>query len=570
MNKKNVEYKLKDKTNEQLLIKKHLIENGVNSAMAEIYAIRGVTDIKEVNLNFALESYMNLLNIKQAVIFLSKAIEENKKMCIVADYDADGATACAVGILGLRMFGANISYVVPNRFLHGYGLTPSVVDEAIEKENPDILITVDNGIASFDGVDYANKKGLKVLVTDHHLQGDKLPNAECIVNPNQNDCTFKSKALAGCGVIYYILSALRAYMLSLGKYTKENAPNITSLLDLVAIGTVSDLVKLDNNNRLIVKLGLNMIRNLKTRPGVLALIEVAGKNPNKLTTTDIGFGIGPRINAAGRLKDMTIGINCLLSDNDEDAKKLASKLNEINQSRKLIESEMKTQALELDSLKNDKSVSIAYDSSFHEGVVGIVASRIKEIFYKPTIVFTDVMDDSSLIKGSGRSINEIHLRDALDYVHKKDPNIIVKFGGHAMAAGLTIKKDRLEDFINLFDESVKYFLGDSVVSNLKEIDLDLDTEQINFEFTDMIQYEVWGQGFLPPLFKGKFKILEQQILKEAHLKLLLEKDNLQIGAIWFFQPNIIDKNEIELAYSLSINEFRGNETLQLLIDGEIT
>lgn len=560
-------YKTKELNENQKKYAEQLRSENIHAVMADLYALRGVKNFDDINLLKKLEPFANLKDIKKASKILAEAILKKEKICIVADYDVDGATACTVGVRGLKMFGALVDYVVPDRFIHGYGLTPSVVDEAINKKNPDLIVTVDNGIMSHDGIDHAHKKGVRVLVTDHHLQGDTLPDADCIVNPNQNDCPFPSKALAGCGVMFYVLAALRSHMIQLGVYTDKNAPNIFSLLDFVAIGTISDLVKLDTNNRIIVRLGLNLIRKRQTREGVLALIEVAKKKFDKLSTTDIGFGLGPRINAAGRLEDMAIGINCLLSDNKDTAHKLANELNSINQNRKLIETEMKEQALDLPSLKLVGNTRVAYDSSFHEGVIGIVASRIKELFYRPTIVFADAHGHEGLIKGSGRSIPEVHLRDVLDYVHKKNPKIIIKFGGHAAAAGLTIYKDQLDNFCNLFEEAVNKFTDGKDLLNIKEIDMDLPGKYLNLETAEAIQDEIWGQGFPHPLFKGRFKIIEQKILKEAHLKLKLEKDGNIYEAIWFFINEPLEKNEVEFAYSLGINEFRDQINLQIMIDG---
>jgi single-stranded-DNA-specific exonuclease len=440
-----------------------------------------------------------------------------------------------------------------------------VVDEAIKRKNPDLIVTVDNGILSHAGIDYAHSKGVKVLVTDHHLAGDTLPNADAIVNPNQPECSFPSKALAGCGVMFYILAALRQYMIDLGVYHKEKAPNVFSLMDLVAVGTVADLVKLDKNNRVLVKLGLNAIRKGFTKAGILALCEVAKKPYEKLGTMDIGFGLAPRLNAAGRLEDMSIGINCLLTDNYDTALEYAKKLDEINKSRKLLESEMKAVALNLDSLKIKGNSKIAYDSSFHEGVIGIVASRLKEIFYRPSIVFADA-NEENLLKGSGRSIPEIHLKDALDYVYKKDSEIIVKFGGHAMAAGLTIYKNKYEDFCRLFEEAVNYFSENIDLQNIKEIDLELDSKYLTLETAELLESEVWGQGFPHPLFVSKFYIIEQKILKEAHLKLILEKDHQKFEGIWFGRNTLIETDEANLIFTIGINEFRGNRTIQLMVE----
>lgn len=562
-----VVYKIKKFTKEQQSVALGLVEENIHPVMADLYALRGIRELNDINLIQKLEPFSNMKNIKIAAKMLAEAIFKKEKICVVADYDVDGATACCVAVRGIKMFGGNIDYVVPDRFVHGYGLTPSVVDEAIRKKNPDMIITVDNGISSFEGVIHAHKKGVKVLVTDHHLPGDSLPEADCIVNPNQHGCDFKNKSIAGCGVMFYVLAALRSHMIELGVYDNKTVPNVFSLLDLVAIGTIADVVRLETNNRILVKLGLDLIRKKQTRAGVLALIVVAKKKYEQLSTSDIAFGLAPRINAAGRLEDMTIGINCLLTDNKDTAEKAATKLNEINQNRKLIETEMKEQALDLPSLTDSEFSKIAYDESFHEGVIGIVASRIKEIFYRPTIVFANGQEEG-LIKGSGRSIPEIHLRDALDYVHKKDNSLIIKFGGHAMAAGLTIKKENLNKFSNLLDEAVKYFAEGKELNNIKEIDMDLPNDKVNLETAEKIKDEIWGQGFPHPLFVGTFKILEQKILKEAHLKLFLEKGGQKYEGIWFFVNEPLDREEVKFVYTLGINDFLGNRTVQIMIDGE--
>lgn len=559
-------YKVKKISKKQEKDISELKNKGVNEVMATLYSLRGVENFKDINLIQKLEPFENMKGAKEAAKILAKSILRKEKICVVADYDVDGATACTVAVRGLKMFGANVDYVVPDRFVHGYGLTPSVVDEAIKKKNPDLIITVDNGISSHAGVDHANKKGVRVLVTDHHLPGDTLPNAECIVNPNQPGCEFNSKSICGCGVMFYVLAALRQHMIDLEVYTPKNVPNVFSLLDLVAIGTIADVVKLDLNNRIIVNLGLSMIRKKQTRAGVLSIIQVAKRKYDQLSTTDIGFGIGPRINAAGRLEDMTIGINCLLTDNMDTASKLAEKLNEINQSRKELELDMKEQAMDLPSLKETLYSKIAFDESFHEGVIGIVASRIKEQFYRPTIVFAPASEEG-LIKGSGRSIPEIHLRDAIDYVYKKNPEIIEKFGGHAMAAGLTIKKNMLNEFCELFEESVKMFSDGKDLLNVKEIDLNLSGSQINLENAEAIRDEIWGQGFPPPLFVGEFNIVEQRILKDAHLKLKLEKDGNYFEGIWFFTSEKLEVDKVNFVYTLGINEFLNNKTVQIMVEG---
>lgn len=561
-----VEYSIKNPTKENILASTELNKKGVEPLIADLLSLRGVKSFDDFNLRQNLEPFTNMLNIELAAEILADAIDNKVKMCIVADYDVDGATACAIGVRGLKMFGADISYVVPNRFVHGYGLTPSVVDEAIDKKNPQLIITVDNGVSSIDGIEHAKKRGVEVLVTDHHLAGSVLPEALCIVNPNQPDCKFKNKSLAGCGVIWYVLCALRDYYIKSGKYNEKNAPNVFSLIDLVAIGTVADVVKLELNNRILVNAGLSLIRQRKTRKGVLALIDVCKKNYNKLTTMDIGFSLGPRLNAAGRLEDMSIGINCLLSEDEEESKLLAEKLNSINISRKELEGEMREEALDLPSLKNSEYTKIAYSDKFHEGVIGIVASRIKEQFYRPTIVFAPAEHEGH-IKGSGRSIPEVHLRDALDYVYKKNPKIMVKFGGHAMAAGLTINKEYLDEFGVLFEESVKYLTEGMELKNKREIDLDLSAEDLTINNAELISMQIWGQGFNPPLFTGEFNIVEQRILKEAHLKLILEKDGSYFEGIWFFNNKELEEETINLVYTMSVNEFGGKKKVNLMIEG---
>lgn len=567
MNNHNAKYILKNLTEKQN-ISNQLSNKGIDQVIADLYALRGVEDFNEVNLEQKLEPWSNMLNTKKAASILSEAILNKKKICVVADYDVDGATSCAIALLGIRMFGGNIDYVVPNRFVHGYGLTPAVVDEVYKRKMPDLIITVDNGISSHAGVNYANRKNIEVLVTDHHLPGSTLPDAKCIVNPNQPGDTFKYKTMAGCGVMFYVLCALRNKMLELGIYTKENVPNIYSLLDLVAIGTVADVVKLDLNNRILVNYGINLIRKGRTRAGVLALIDVCKRKRNELSTLDIGFGIGPRINAAGRLEDMSIGIQTLLTDNYDNAHNLAKRLDSINKDRKKIETDMKDLALDMPELNNYQYSKVVFSETFHEGVIGIVASRIKEMFYRPTIVFAPASEEG-LIKGSGRSIPEVHMRDALDWVYKKNPDILDKFGGHSMAAGMTIKKEYLSEFCNLFDQAVKEFCFDKTLENIKEIDMDLSANQINVNLAKKLRLEIWGQGFPPPLFCGEFEIKEQKILKEQHLKLYLIKDGCEFEGIWFFQPKMFEEKFIKIAYTLDVNNFLDKESVQIMIDGVI-
>lgn len=546
-----------------------LMENGnISPLLAYLYVLRGVTEYSEVSGKGKLEPYTNLHGIEDAAKMLADSIENNVRMCIVADYDVDGATACAIGVRGLQMFGADIDYVVPNRFIHGYGLQPSVVEEAITKKNPQLIVTVDNGIASVEGIDYAHKKGIKVLVTDHHLEGDVLPNADCIVNPNQKICKFKNKSLAGCGVMFYVLCALRQEMVNRGTYTRETAPNVFDLIDLVALGTIADVVKLEQNNRILVEMGLHKIRSGYTKPGIAALIEVSGKKIEKICTMDFGFSLGPRLNAAGRLEDMSIGIACLLTDDYDEGLRLAQQLNDINVERRNIESDMKDFALELKSLDETPYSKVAFGEQFHEGVVGIVASRLKDMFYRPTIVFAPAMEEG-LIKGSGRSIPEVNLRDAIDIVFKKHKHLVHKFGGHAMAAGITIPKEALPEFSKHFDEAVHSIVGNKPLNNIKELDFELPGFEMTVANAEVLLDGIWGQGFTSPLFFGKFRIVEQRLLKDKHLKLVLEKDGSEIEAIWFFQDKLLENEDVSLVYNLSLNEFRGKKSVQLLIDGLI-
>lgn len=550
---------------EQSLANQLMEDGNIPPLLAYLYVQRGVHTAKEVSVKAGLEPYANMLGMNDAAKMLADAIQNKTRMCIVADYDVDGATACAIGIRGLKMFGADIDFFVPNRFKHGYGLQPSVVDEAILKNNPEIIVTVDNGIASIEGVNYANEKGIRVLVTDHHLQTDVLPNAEVIVNPNQKACNFKNKSLAGCGVMFYVLCALRQEMVNRGVYTKQNAPNVFELIDLVALGTVADVVKLEQNNRVLVEMGLDYIRKGKAKAGINALLEVAGKKIDKTCTMDFGFSVGPRLNAAGRLDDMSIGIACLLTDDFTEAQKMAEELNSTNINRRAIETDMKDFALTLDSLATSKYSKVAYGDDFHEGVVGIVASRIKDMFYRPTIVFAPAMEEG-LIKGSGRSIEGVNLRDALDTVYKRKPHIIHKFGGHAMAAGITIHKEYLDEFRVEFDKSVHEIVGEMALNNLKYLDFELPGQEINLENANLLLDGIWGQGFPSPLFFGEFRLLTQKVLNGGHLKLTVEKDGQEIDAIWFHQSNIIEDEFVNLVYTLSINDFRGQK-VQLLVDG---
>lgn len=560
----DIVYKIKKSTNNSLKAENEFIKMGISPILAKIFSLKSIDSYDELNEKLPIESWRDLYNINLAAETIIDAILKKKKICIVADYDADGATSCAIAVRGIRFLGGTVDFFVPNRFFHGYGLSIGVVKEVKDLLNPSLIITVDNGITSIEGVDYANGLGIGVLVTDHHLQSDVLPNALCIVNPNQKKCNFKNKALAGCGVIFYVLMATQKIMLERGLINYIPEKDISSLLDLVAIGTVADVVKLNLNNRILVRRGLGLVRNNKTKQGIVALISIINKNPKKLNSKDIAFLLAPRINAAGRLDDMSLGIKLLLSDDYEESYEMAKELDVINKTRKSIEKEMSEDFFNVDALYDTKFGKIAYKESFHEGVVGIVASRIKDRFYMPSIVFADALEDG-LLKGSGRSIPEVHLKDLLDSIYCKNSGLIEKFGGHGAAAGLTIKKENLEKFAYIFDDEIKNMIGDRELINLKEIDLVLSEEEITLDLAEMIGNEIWGQGFAEPLFLANLNIREQNVLNKNHLKLKLEKSGYLFDAIWFFRNDEILKENVNFIFTLDINEFRGNVKLQLII-----
>jgi single-stranded-DNA-specific exonuclease len=556
---------------------------GVSPLMSRLFAARGVADIAQLSANLSqLLPPQSLTNNQAMAKLLADAIQANKKLLVIGDYDADGATATAVAVKGLRALGANVDFLVPNRFEYGYGLTPEIVQlaargvpanqtEPAVLHKPDVIVTVDNGIASVDGVDAANVLGMQVLITDHHLPGLETPQAACIINPNQHGCSFASKHLAGVGVMFYGLLALRAELRERGAYTAElgapkSEPNLTELLDLVALGTVADLVKLDENNRILVEQGLRRIRAGVCSHGVTALLKVAGREPAKATAQDLGFYVGPRLNAAGRLDDMTLGIQCLLADSESEAFQIAQQLHDLNLQRRSIEADMQDSAnisLEDIQIAHQYSISL-YQPEWHQGVIGILASRIKERHHRPVIAFADAGD--GLLKGSGRSIAGLHLRDALDLLSKHQPDLIVKFGGHAMAAGLTIK---LEDF-NLFKLSfeivVKSLIAEADLQSVLEVDGKLSVDDMTFQAAQMLESQVWGQGFAPPLFYDEFEVVNQRILGEKHLKLSLKPISSQssavMDAIYFNQTDLLDSH-IQAAYQLQTNSYNGAQKVQL-------
>jgi single-stranded-DNA-specific exonuclease len=543
-----------------------LRQQGIHPVLARLYAARGLASVGELSSELSgLMTPSGLLHIEAAAVFLADAIDARKKMVIVADYDCDGATACAVGLRGLRALGAIVDFIVPNRFEYGYGLTPEIVDLTAREKSPDIIITVDNGIASIDGVAEANRRGIEVVVTDHHLPADTLPDARVIVNPNQPSCGFPSKNLAGVGVVFYVLLALRAEMRRRGVFTQETQPKLDALLDLVALGTVADVVKLDANNRILVAQGLKRMRAGRMHPGVAALFRAAGREARRATPFDLGFALGPRLNAAGRLADMSLGIECLTTDDEGRAWAIAQQLDTINRERRDIEAGMQDTALALlDTFDPSNKTTISvFDDSWHQGVIGIVASRLKDKFYRPTITFAP--GGEGLIKGSGRSIAGFHLRDALDLVSKHAPTLIQKFGGHSMAAGLTIRADAFEAFTAAFEAVGKSALTPNQLERVLETDGALEDAYCTAQFIELLDAQVWGQGFPPPVFCDEFRVLNQRILKEKHLKLSLEKDNRRYDAIWFGHIDELPERA-RIAYRLDANEYNGVTRVQLLVE----
>ncbi|EOU2463194.1 ssDNA exonuclease RecJ [Vibrio navarrensis] len=561
-----------------------LLPDSVPELLKRIYINRGVTDIAQLdNAAKGLHSYQKLHGINLAVELLFQAIREQKRIIVVGDFDADGATSSALSVLALRMLGSrNVDYLVPNRFEDGYGLSPEVVDQALEL-GAEMIMTVDNGVSSIEGVRYAKQNGLQVLVTDHHLPGAQLPDVDAMVNPNLQSCAFPSKALAGVGVAFYLMMALCVHMRKAGWFAQQGMaePKLMELVDLVALGTVADVVPLDENNRILVHQGLQRIRAGKARPGIQALIEVAKRDARRLVAADFGFALGPRINAAGRLDDMSFGVELLLSNNIHAARRMANELDALNQTRKEIEEGMKQEALAFcERLEFGENTELPYglalfQRDWHQGVIGILASRIKEKYHRPVIAFADGGD--GLIKGSCRSVPGLHMRDALDLIDTQNPGLILKFGGHAMAAGLTIKEADFTRFSHLFDQVVKQELDEAALKGIILSDGELQPEQFSMHTAEMLRSAgPWGQGFPEPIFDGEFKLLHQKLVGEKHLKLMLEPlfkghpTNIMVDGIAFNVdlrrwPDASVKT-VRLAYKLDINEFRGNQSLQLMVD----
>jgi single-stranded-DNA-specific exonuclease len=546
---------------------RRLCEANLHPVLARVYAARGIADPTELDTSLAGLLPVGGLNhcVTMAGI-LADAIAANRRLLIVADYDADGATACAVGVLALQSFGAQVEYIVPNRFEYGYGLTPEIVRLAAERR-PDFLITVDNGIASVEGVAEAATLGIEVLITDHHLPGPRLPAAACIVNPNQAGCPFSSKHLAGVGVMFYVVMALRAELRARGFFSSRQEPNLAELLDLVALGTVADVVQLDGNNRILVEQGLARIRAGRTRPGIAALFQVAARDPSQASNYDLGFVLGPRLNAAGRLTDMSLGIECLLSREAARAQELAAQLDSLNRERREIESSMKESALA--ALKNveigDNWSLCMYDPTWHQGVIGILAARLRERFHRPAIAFAPA--DNGEAKGSGRSIRGLHLRDALDRVSKLHPDLILRFGGHAAAAGLTIRQPDVARFTAAFEQAVRSLIGPAELEQVIETDGSLPATEIDLPLAETLSTRLWGQGFAEPKFCDPYEVAEQRLVGGRHMKLRLRSPGSSrvFDAIAFGQADTFPE-KITAVFRLQVNEFRGNRTPQLLID----
>ncbi|WCM87361.1 single-stranded-DNA-specific exonuclease RecJ [Acidovorax sp. NCPPB 3576] len=552
-----------------------LEQAGVHPLLARLYAARGVCGKDELDDGLArLLPPDTLLGTREAAVLLADAIAQDRRLVVVADYDCDGATACAVAVRGLRLLGARqVDYLVPDRVADGYGLTPSIA-RRVHERGADVLITVDNGIASVDGVAEAKALGLQVLVTDHHLPGPALPLADAMVNPNQPGCTFESKSIAGVGVMFYVLMALRAELRERGVFDKASQPKLEPLLPLVALGTVADVVRLDSNNRRLVAQGLRRIRAGAMPAGIAALFDAAGRKAPVATTFDFGFALGPRINAAGRLADMTLGIECLLTDDPGHAAELARTLDAINRERREIEGGMREQALLMaeslfeEGTEPPPAISV-FDPDFHEGVVGIVASRIKDKLHRPTFVFaaSAAPGKGHELKGSGRSIPGFHLRDALDLVAKRHPGTLLKFGGHAMAAGCTVAEEHFVTFERAFAQVAQEWLDAATLTRRLDTDGPLAPEYCRADMVDTLHREVWGQGFAPPTFSEEVEVLSQRLVGENkhHLSLKLLHQGQPVDGIWFGHTEPLP-SRVLLAFRLDVNEWKGERRVQFLVE----
>lgn len=571
--------KIKRKTNAEPSVQ---IKPGLHPVLNRVYQNRGITSADE--LEFGLDRLVNfddLKGIQTAAELLEESIRQRKSILIIGDFDADGATSTALAMRALKSFGAtDVNYLVPNRFEFGYGLTPEIVAYA-EKYNPDVIVTVDNGISSLQGVAAANEAGIKVIITDHHLAGRELPAADAIVNPNQPGDNFPSKVIAGVGVIFYVMLALRNRLRASLWFEQQQlqVPNLAELLDLVALGTVADVVPLDYNNRILVSQGLSRIRAKRCNEGIKALVKIAGREVNRLQAQDLGFVVGPRLNAAGRLDDMSLGIECLLADDEHTAMDFAKQLNQLNEERKSIELDMQSQALTILQCIEHQSIDVGiclYEPDWHQGVIGILASRIKDKYHRPVIAFAGAGDDlqsgEETIKGSARSVPGVHIRDVLDSVATQHPGLVSKFGGHAMAAGLTLLKKDFKKFATAFNEEVCQLLGADDLHRVIHSDGDLKENDIDLPLANLLEAAgPWGQHFPEPMFDGRFEVVQRRIVGERHLKLVLKapQGKRLIDAIAF---NCVDKDwsedvrYVEIAYKLATNEYRGQVSTQLIVE----
>ncbi|HZP92316.1 MAG TPA: single-stranded-DNA-specific exonuclease RecJ [Burkholderiales bacterium] len=544
-----------------------LLDGSIHPVLARVFAARGIDDPARLDTGLAgLLPYASLARSEEAARLLADAISRREQLMIVADYDADGATACALGVSVLRALGARVEYLVPNRFDYGYGLTPEIVALAA-KRSPRWLITVDNGIASIEGVDAANALGIGVLVTDHHLPGARLPQAACIVNPNQPGCGFRSKHLAGVGVMFYLLLALRAELRARGAFRDRPEPNLADYLDLVALGTVADVARLDDNNRILVAQGLRRIRAGRARPGVEALFGVAGRDSRRASGYDLAFVLGPRLNAAGRLTDMALGIECLLASDAGRAAELAGELDALNRERRDLEAQMQDSALAIvDRIDPADRYSLSlYDETWHQGVIGILASRLRERFHRPVFAFAPGGGEEA--RGSGRSIPALHLRDALDLVSKRRPGLLLRFGGHAAAAGVTIRRDQVHAFADAFETVVRDLVGPPDLEQVVEIDGALGPDGPSIELAETIDAQVWGQGFPPPVFCEEFSVTEQRVVGGRHLKLRLRPagGSRSVEAMRFGEEDPLPEL-VRAVYRVQLNEYNGARTPQLVIE----
>ena len=556
-----------------------LEEAGVHPLLARLYAARGVSTKEELDDGLGkLLPPSTLLGCAAAAVLLADAMAANKKLCIVADYDCDGATACAVGLRGLKLLGAqHVSYIVPDRVVDGYGLTPPI-SQRVKDSGADVLITVDNGIASVEGVATAKALGLQVLVTDHHLPAQKdgivfLPDADVIVNPNQPGCTFESKSIAGVGVMFYVLLALRAELRTRGVFDQASQPKLDLLLPIVALGTVADVVKLDANNRRLVSQGLKRLKAQAFPAGIASLFEAAGRKRELASTFDFGFALGPRINAAGRLDDMSLGIECLLTDDPARADELAKMLDNINRTRRDIEAGMREQAEQaaetmFDESEEPPSAVAIFDPDFHEGVVGIVASRIKDKLHRPAFVFapSGAQGQEHLLKGSGRSIAGFHLRDALDYIAKQYPGVLLRFGGHAMAAGCTIEEENFETFEAALQEVAAKWIDKATLLRRLETDGTLPAEYRRTDIADTLNQTVWGQGFAPPVFSEEIEVVSQRLVGEKHLSLKLKHQGQPVDGIWFGHTAPLPP-KVKMAFRLEADEWQGVRRVKFFVEG---